>query len=88
MHTAPKAIVTELIRAAAAASGNASMRFAANGAMRSRGYAGKIQIGVMLWIGKVLRLILESAGVSRTRSYCVDQRIRYMPELASTAIEA
>ena len=46
-HIAPKAIATEFILAAAAESGKASMRLAANGAMRSRGYAGKIQIGVI-----------------------------------------
>jgi hypothetical protein len=47
-QTAPKAIAMELILAAAAASGNASIRFAARGEIRSNGYAGKIQIGVIV----------------------------------------
>jgi hypothetical protein len=51
---AARAIVSEFIREATAAVGKASMRFAASGAVRRRGYAGKIQIGVMVWIGKVL----------------------------------
>lgn len=55
MQIAPKAIATELIRAAAAASGNAAIRLPANGAMRSNGYAGKIHIGVIVWIGNVLQ---------------------------------
>jgi hypothetical protein len=45
---AARAIASELIREAAAAVGRASMRFAANGAVRRRGYAGKIQMGVMV----------------------------------------
>ncbi len=54
MQMAPRAIARELILAAAAESGRASMRFAAIGPMRSRGYAGKIQIGVIVWMGNVL----------------------------------
>ena len=46
----------EFMRAAAAALGRASMRFEAKGACNSSGYAGKIQIGVMVWIGNVLNL--------------------------------
>lgn len=53
----PKATAVEFIRAAAAASGNESMRLAANGAVRRRGYAGKIQIGVIVCIGNVLRRV-------------------------------
>lgn len=53
-HIAARAMASELMRVAAAAEGRASMRFAANGAVRRRGYAGKIQMGVMVWIGKVL----------------------------------
>jgi hypothetical protein len=54
IQTAPKAIAMEFMRAAAAELGRASIRFEANGAIRRRGYAGKTQIGVMVWIGKVL----------------------------------
>jgi len=54
MQTAPSAMAIELIRAAAAASGRASIRLDANGATSSKGYAGKIQIGVMVCIGNVL----------------------------------
>jgi hypothetical protein len=54
MQMAPKVIATELIRAAAAASGKASMRQEPNGAISSKGYAGNIQIGVIVWIGNVL----------------------------------
>jgi hypothetical protein len=53
-HTAASEMASEFMRAAAAAVGRASIRFAANGAVRRRGYAGKIQMGVMVWIGKVL----------------------------------
>lgn len=46
--TAASAMASELMRAAAAADGSASIRFAASGAVRSKGYAGKIQMGVMV----------------------------------------
>jgi len=55
-HTAASAMASEFTRSAAAGVGRASMRFAAKGAVRRRGYAGKIQMGVMVWIGKVLRV--------------------------------
>lgn len=29
------------------------MRFAAKGALSNRGYAGKTQVGVMVWTGKI-----------------------------------
>jgi hypothetical protein len=77
----------ELIRAAAAASGKASIKFEARGDMRSNGYAGKIQIGVIVCIGNVLK---ESAGASRRELKCtdwVDHKIIYMPELAITLME-
>jgi hypothetical protein len=51
---AANAMAMEFIRSAAAAVGRASMRLAANGALRRRGYAGKIHIGVIVWIGNVL----------------------------------
>jgi hypothetical protein len=54
---AARAIVSEFIHDAAAAVGNASMRFAASGAVRRRENAGKIQIGVIVWIGKVLYVL-------------------------------
>lgn len=48
MQTAPKVMATAFIRVAAAESGNASIRFAANGLIRSKGYAGKIHMGVIV----------------------------------------
>lgn len=45
---AARAIAIELRRVAAAASGKASMRLAASGAVTRRGYAGKIQMGVIV----------------------------------------
>jgi hypothetical protein len=48
MQTDERAMATELIRAAAVASGKASIRLEASGAIRSRGYAGNIQMGVMV----------------------------------------
>jgi hypothetical protein len=51
----------EFIRLASAELGRASMRLAANGASKSNGYAGKIQIGVMVWIGNVLAKRLAMA---------------------------
>ena len=46
------------MRAAAAALGRASIRLEARGACKRSGYAGKIQIGVMVWIGNVLDLLI------------------------------
>ncbi len=66
MEIAPNAIAIEFILAAASESGNASIRLAANGAMRSRGYAGKIQIGVIVCMGNVL-ICCQYVGESRIR---------------------
>jgi hypothetical protein len=49
--TAPREIAMALTRLASAAPGSEFMRFEAKGALRS-GHAGKIHIGVILWIGK------------------------------------
>jgi hypothetical protein len=49
----------EWIRAAAAASDRASMKLEAKGAMSSRGNARKIQIGVLVRIGNVLKFVRE-----------------------------
>ena len=54
-ETAPIAMALASILAAASASGKASMRLPARGAINSKGYAGKIHIGVIVWTGKVLR---------------------------------
>lgn len=56
-HIAPKAMAIEFRRAAAAASGRASMRLEAIGARSSKGYAGKIQMGVIVCIGNVLHIV-------------------------------
>jgi hypothetical protein len=62
---APREIATALIRLASAAPGRASMRFEANGALRRSGYAGKIHIGVILWIGNDLQMINRRLSNSR-----------------------
>jgi hypothetical protein len=59
IQIAARAIASEFIRKAAAVVGRASMRFAANGAVRRRGYAGNIQMGVIVWIGKVLCVLYQ-----------------------------
>ena len=63
--TAPKAMVRPLIRDAAASDGSASIRFEAKGAVRRRGYAGNIQMGVMVWMGKDL-VELEASRLKMT----------------------
>jgi hypothetical protein len=64
-HIAARAIVSEFTREAAAAVGKASMRFAANGAVRRRGYAGNIQMGVIVWIGNVLQKYISAVVEDR-----------------------
>jgi hypothetical protein len=66
---APREIATALIRLASAAPGSESMRFEAKGALRRSGYAGKIQIGVILWIGNDLCMISRLLSNSRFISY-------------------
>jgi hypothetical protein len=56
---APKEIAIALIRLASADPGSASMRLAAKGALRRSGYAGNIHIGVILWIGNDLNILVE-----------------------------
>ena len=62
---APSEIAMALIRIASAVPGSASMRFEAKGALRRSGYAGKIQIGVILWIGNDLQMINRWLSSSR-----------------------
>lgn len=38
------------------------MRFAAKGALSNRGYAGKTQVGVMVWTGKILVMTVSRPG--------------------------
>jgi len=54
---APREMAMALIRLAATAPGSASMRFEAKGALSKSGYAGKIHIGVILWIGNDLQMV-------------------------------
>ena len=53
---APREIAMALTRLASAVFGSAFMRFEAKGALRRSGYAGKIHIGVILWIGNDLQI--------------------------------
>lgn len=64
IQTAPNVMAIAFMRVAAAGEGKLSMRLAAKGPMRRRGYAGKIQIGVMVWMGNVLKI---SVPISRRR---------------------
>ena len=74
---APKAIAIALARVASVALGSESIRFEAKGAQMRSGYAGKIHIGVMLWMGKDLKTVRGTSSHSRRPSpYCVDQRIK------------
>jgi hypothetical protein len=55
--------------------------WAANGAVRSSGYAGKTQVGVIVWRGKTLNRALEETDFEmRTNTHCgthcVDQKVR------------
>jgi hypothetical protein len=82
-QTAPKAIAIVLILKGASDSGSPLIRFAAKGATRSIGYAGKIHIGVILLIGNALSLMSSIRFAQQLPTYCVDHRIRYKPELVA-----
>jgi hypothetical protein len=58
---AASAMVNEFTCEAAAIVGKVSIRFAANGAVKRRGYAGNIQIGVIVWIGNILQVYISTA---------------------------
>jgi hypothetical protein len=82
--TAPKVIANEFISVADFVEGRASIKFEANGAASSIGYAGKIQIGVMLCTGNDLVLLDRSSRFRLgAKSYCVDHNIRYITALPS-----
>lgn len=66
---------------------SAAIRVLAKGAVRSKGYPGNTQTGVIVWIGNILSGS-GSVGTAKHISqgelaHWVDQRIKYMPTLAT-----